>query len=82
MNIKWIRYFTKKNEIKKKKKYIREQYKEIKKQIKHQVKIGHYHTYYKCFLYEENIKKLQKQGFVIKEKKEKYYTGWDISWEI
>ena len=82
MNIKRIQYLTKKNDVKKKKKRIKEQYKEIKEQIKRQVKVGHYYTYYSGFLHEENIEKLQKQGFIVKGEQEKYCTGWHISWEI
>ena len=82
MNIKWIQYLTKKNDVKRKKKRIKEQYKAIKEQIKHQVKSGYYDTYYHGFLHEENIEKLQKQGFIVKGEREKYCTGWNISWEI
>lgn len=78
MNIKWVQYFTKRNEIKKEKKRIREQYKEIKYNIKQAVKKGQYSTYFILFLFNENIERLKKQGFEVEKIDER---NWFISWE-
>lgn len=84
MNIKWIQYFTKKNEGRRRKKFVRRQYSDVKYQIRQAVKTGNFYAFYHSFLYEENVKKLRHKGFKVEKNiiNGNYNENWKISWEI
>ena len=84
MNIKWIQFFTKKNEGRRRKKFVREQYGDIKYTIHQSVKTGNFYVFYHGFLYEENVKKLRQKGFKVEKNVigGNYNENWKISWEI
>ena len=84
MNIKWVQFFTKKNEGKRRKKFVREQYGDVKYQIHQAVKTGDFCVFYHGFLYEENVKKLRQKGFKVEKNviNGNYNETWKISWEI
>ena len=84
MNIKWIQFFTKKNEGRRRKKFVREQYGDVKSNIHQSVKTGNFYVFYHGFLYEENVKKLRQKGFKVEKNiiNGNYNENWKISWEI
>ena len=81
MNIKWIQYLTKKNEIRKKKRLVREQYRLVKYEIHNAIKAGDFYIYYYNYLSSEVVDKLQQKGFKV-EKNGDYWEKWYISWEV
>ena len=52
MNIKWIQFFTKKNEGRRRKKFVKRQYSDVKYTIRQAVKTGDFYVFYHSFLYE------------------------------
>ena len=80
MNIKWIQYLTKRNDIKKRKKLVRKQYKLVKHEIHNGVKAGDFYTYYHGYLLSDVVDKLIQKGFKA-EKTGDYSEKWYISWE-
>lgn len=81
MNIKWIQYLTKKNEIKKRKRLVRKQYKLVKCEIRKAMKEGDFYIIYYNYLSSNTVNKLLQKGFKI-EKIGSYSEKWHISWEI
>lgn len=81
MNIKRIQYLTKKNDIKKRKRLVREQYKLVKYEIHNAMKVGDFYTYYYGYLLSDVVDKLIQKGFKA-EKTGDYSEKWFISWEI
>ena len=82
MNIKWIQYLTKGNDIKKRKKLVRKQYKLVKHEIHNGVKAGDFHIFYYDYLHSEVVNKLIQKGFKVEKVNNGYYEKWHISWEI
>ena len=80
MNIKWVQYLTKKNNKRKEKKLVREQYKLVKYKIYSAMKAGKFYTYYHGCLFSEVVDKLRQKGFKI-EKIDDYNEKWHINWE-
>ena len=80
MNIKWVQYFTKRNDIKKRKRLVREQYKLIKYEIYNAMKVGNFYTHYYGYLLNDVVNKLIQKGFKV-EKIECSNIEWYISWE-
>ena len=81
MNIKWIQYFSKKNDIKKRKRFEREQYKLVKYEIYTAMKAGDFYIFYYSYLLSDVVNKLIQKGFKV-EKVDDYSEKWYISWEI
>lgn len=81
MNIKWVQYLAKKNDIKKKKRLVKEQYRLVKYEIYNAIKVGDFDVYYYNYLLSEVVDKLRQKGFKV-EKTDGYYEKWYISWEI
>lgn len=81
MNIKRVQYLTKKNNIKKEKRLVREQYKLVKYKIYSAMKAGKFYTFYHGYLFSDVVNKLRQKGFKL-EKNNDYYEKWYINWEI
>jgi predicted metal-dependent phosphotriesterase family hydrolase len=82
VNIKWIQYLTKKNDIKKRKKFVRKQYKLVKREIHWAMKAGYFYIYYYSYLPDNIIDKLRQKGFKVEKIKDCYCEKWYINWEI
>ena len=72
MNIKWVQYLTKKNDTKKRKRIVREQYKLVKREIHRAMKEGDFYIYYYDYLLSDAVNKLLQKGFKV-EKISGYY---------
>ena len=81
MNIKWVQYLTKKNEIRKKKRLVKEQYRLVKDEIHGAMKAGDFYTCYHSYLLNGVVDKLRQKGFKV-EKINGHCEKWHISWEI
>lgn len=81
MNVKRVQYLTKKNDTKKRKRLVREQYKFVKHEIRKAMKVGDFYIYYYDYLLSDAVNKLVQKGFKV-EKINGYYEKWYISWEI
>ena len=81
MNIKWVQYLTKKNDIKREKKFIKERYKLVKREIRKAVKKGDFYIFYYGYLSSDAANKLRQKGFKVEKVSNSYHEKWYISWE-
>ena len=81
MNIKWVQFLTKRNEVKKRKRLVREQYKFVKREIYDAIKTGDFCIYHYGYLLSDTVNKLIQKGFKV-EKTGSCSEKWYISWEI
>lgn len=82
MNIKWVRYLTKRNEVKKRKKLVKNQYKLVKREIYNAMKAGDFYIFYYDYLSSDVVNKLLQKGFKVEKVNNNYHEKWYINWEI
>lgn len=81
-NIEWMRACSKKNQIKTREANIKRNYRRIYREIKRRAKIGFNQVIIRFGIYDENIQKLQTEGYVIE--KHNYINGSTLSirWQL
>ena len=64
-DIEWMRAFTRRNQIKRRKRNIRRNYKKVYREIKSYARLGFSQATIRFGIYDENVKRLQSEGYVV-----------------
>ena len=75
-DINWIRAYTKKNQLKNHRINVNRNYKRVYKEIKRRAKMGCSKVIVRFRIYEENIERLQFEGYEVEKDNTKLSIGW------
>jgi hypothetical protein len=79
-NIEWVRALTRKSQIKQRKRNIRRNYKRVYSDIKSRAKIGLNSVNIHYNIYDQNVRRLQDEGYEMKKMQYATGTTWEIRW--
>lgn len=79
-DIKWVRALTRRSQIKQRKRNIKCNYRRVYSDIKSRAKMGFNSVSIRYNIYDQNVRRLQDEGYEVK--KTQYATGaaWNIKW--
>lgn len=76
-DIEWMRAYTRKNQRKIRRANIKRNYKRVYREIKHCAKLGFNQTTIRFSVYDENVRRLQSEGYVVE--RQAYSSGFALS---
>lgn len=79
-DIEWVRALTRKSQIKQRKRNIRRNYKRVYCDIKSRAKMGFNSVSIRYNIYDQNVRRLQDEGYEVKKMQYATGTAWDIKW--
>jgi hypothetical protein len=79
-NIEWVRALTRKSQIKQRKRNIRRNYKRVYRDIKSRAKMGFNTVSIRYSIYDQNVRRLQEEGYTVERKNYASGQGWEIVW--
>lgn len=79
-DIEWVRALTRKSQIKQRKRNIRRNYKRVYRDIKSRAKMGFNTISIRYSIYDQNVRRLQDEGYVVERKNYATGQGWEIVW--
>ena len=79
-NIEWIRALTRKSQTKQRKRNIKRNYKRVYCDIKSRAKMGFNSVSIRYNIYDQNVRRLQDEGYEMKRMQYASGTAWDIKW--
>lgn len=79
-DIEWMRILTRRSQIKQRKRNIKRNYKRVYCDIKSRAKMGFNIVSIRYNIYDQNVRRLQDEGYEVKRMQ--YATGaaWEIKW--
>lgn len=79
-DIEWVRALTRRSQIKQRKRNIRRNYKRVYCDIKSRAKMGFNTVSIRYNIYDQNVRRLQDEGYEVKKMQYATGTAWDIKW--
>ena len=79
-DIEWVRALTRKSQIKQRKRNIKRNYKRVYCNIKSRAKMGFNSVSIRYNIYDQNVRRLQDEGYEVKKMQYATGTAWDIKW--
>lgn len=79
-DIEWIRAYTRRNKRKQHQKSVRQNYCRIYKEIKWHAKQGMSDATIRFFIYEENVRRLLAEGYVVEKVNYASGAAWSVKW--
>jgi hypothetical protein len=79
-DIEWVRALTRKSQIKQRKRNIRRNYKRVYSDIKSRAKMGLNSVNIHYNIYDQNVRRLQDEGYEMKKMQYATGTTWEIRW--
>lgn len=79
-DIEWVRALTRRSQIKQRKRNIKRNYKRVYCDIKSRAKMGFNSVSIRYNIYDQNVRRLQDEGYEVKKMQYATGTAWDIKW--
>ena len=79
-DIEWVRALTRKSQIKQRKRNIKRNYKRVYYDIKSRAKMGFNSVSIRYNIYDQNVRRLQDEGYVVERRNYASGQGWEIVW--
>lgn len=79
-DIEWVRALTRRSQIKQRKRNIKRNYKRVYCDIKSRAKMGFNTVSIRYNIYDQNVRRLQDEGYEVKKMQYATGTAWDIKW--
>lgn len=79
-DIEWVRALTRKSQIKQRKRNIKRNYKRVYHDIKSHAKMGFNIVSIRYSIYDQNVRRLQDEGYVVERRNYASGQGWEIVW--
>lgn len=79
-DIEWVRALTRKSQIKQRKRNIKRNYKRVYCDIKSCAKMGFNSVSIRYNIYDQNMRRLQDEGYEMKRMQYATGSAWDIKW--
>lgn len=79
-DIEWMRILTRRSQIRQRKCNIRRNYKRVYKDIKSRAKMGFNIVSIRYNIYDQNVRRLQDEGYEVKKKQYVTNIVWEIKW--
>ena len=79
-DIEWVRALTRRSQIKQRKRNIKHNYKRVYCDIKSRAKMGFNSVSIRYNIYDQNVRRLQDEGYEVKKMQYATGTAWDIKW--
>ena len=79
-DIEWVRALTRKSQIKQRKRNIKRNYNRVYCDIKSRAKMGSNTISIRYSIYDQNVRRLQDEGYEVKKMQYATGTAWDIKW--
>ena len=79
-DIEWVRALTRKSQIKQRKRNIKRNYKRVYCDIKSRAKMGFNTVSIRYSIYDQNVRRLQDEGYEVKKMQYATGTAWEIKW--
>ena len=79
-DIEWVRALTRRSQIKQRKRNIKRNYKRVYCDIKNRAKMGFNSVSIRYNIYDQNVRRLQDEGYEVKKMQYASGAAWDIKW--
>ena len=79
-DIEWVRAITRKSQIKLRKRNVRRNYRRVYCDIRRHAKMGFNIVNIRYSIYDQNVRRLQDEGYEMKRMQYATGTAWDIKW--
>lgn len=79
-DIEWVRALTRRSQIKQRKRNIKRNYKRVYRDIKNRAKMGSNTISIRYSIYDQNVRRLQDEGYEVKRVQYVSGAAWDIKW--
>ena len=79
-DIEWVRALTRKSQIKQRKRNVKRNYKRVYSDIKSCAKKGFNSVSIHYGIHDQNVRRLQDEGYEVKKRQYVTGTAWDIKW--
>ena len=79
-DIEWVRALTRRSQIKQRKRNIKRNYKRVYCDIKSLAKMGFNTVSIRYNIYNQNVRRLQDEGYEVKKMQYVTGTAWEIKW--
>lgn len=79
-DIEWMRALTRRSQIKRRKRNIRRNYRRVYRDIKNCAKMGFSVVSIRYSIYDQNVRRLQDEGYEMERMQYATGTVWDIKW--
>ena len=79
-DIEWMRVLTRRSQIKQRKRNIKRNYKRVFRDIQSRAKMGFNSVSIRYNIYDQNVRRLQDEGYEVKRMQYASDAAWDIKW--
>lgn len=79
-DIEWVRTLTRRSQIKQRKRNIKRNYKRVYRDIKSRAKMGFNSVSIPYNIYDQNVRRLQDEGYEVKRVQSVIGAAWEIKW--